>query len=192
MREKFLYERVMRQVSKQLENLSTAAIKNYDDIGRLRMLITKVDVRQLNLATARQMSSYWGGSVKRFTSFFKSYWGKWTTDAVYRGDKIKYAVDMVARADRKEFWFGKNWWFKFRYGHTASVANEMKNIRGHLEILEQTGKLKINGRVVTTLEEYLLENMDEVSKVFINIPVRKREVPFMILWLGGLKSQVQH
>lgn len=179
---------VMRQVSKQLENLSTAAIKNYDDMGRLRALITKVDVRQLNRATAKQMANYWGGNVKEFTKFFKSYWGKWTvgaTNAAYRGDKIKYAVDMVAKANRKEFWFGKNWWVKFRFGHMADVAENMKNMRGHLEILERTGRLSINGRVVTTLEGYILENMDEVSKVFIKMPVRKRELPFMIFWLGG-------
>jgi hypothetical protein len=179
---------VMRQVSKQLENLSTAAIKNYDDIGRLRTLITKVDVRQLNRATAKQMASYWGGNVGEFTKFFKSYWGKWTvgaTNAAYRGDKIKFAVDMVAKAKRKEFWFGKNWWVKFRFGHMADVSENMKNMRGHLEVLEQTGKLSINGRVVTTLEGYILENMEEVSKVFIKMPVRKRELPFMIFWLGG-------
>lgn len=179
---------VMRQVSKQLENLSTAAIKNYDDVGRLKTFITKVDVRQLNKATAAQMANYWGGKTGEFLSFFKSYWGKWTVssaNAAYRGDKIKYAVDMVAKAKRKEFWFGKNWWVKFRFGHTADVAENMINMRRHLETLESTGKLVINGRTVTTLEGYFLENIEEVSKVFINMPVRKRELPFMFFWLGG-------
>lgn len=176
---------VMRQVSKQLENLSSAAIRNYDDTSRLRTLLTKVDVRQLNRATAKQIADYWGGNADNFLKYFKSYWGKWTFNTAYRGDKLKYAVDMVTKAKNKEFWFGKNWWIKFRFGHMAEVAENMRHIRGHMEALTASGRVSVNGKVVTTLEEYILENMDEVSKVFMKMPVRKREMPFMFFWLGG-------
>ncbi|MGB0453311.1 MAG: hypothetical protein ACPGJV_06320 [Bacteriovoracaceae bacterium] len=177
---------LMKRVGGELEKLQSFAQKSYEASDTLAKSITKIDVKTLNTKTAQKAAGYWGNKVEPFLNYFSSYWGKTgTVHSRLRGDRIKYARWAYARAKEGKFLWGTNWWYKFRYGHLGKYGSKMVKIRRELEQLKNAKSIEIDGVTIKTLEDYMFHRMDDLTTIFSKIPIRKRELPYMFLIMGG-------
>jgi hypothetical protein len=65
---------------------------------------------------------------------------------------------------------------ELRYAHLAKHAAVLLKVEKELaEVVAKNGNL----------EEFVMKNMDDLTEIFMEIPMRKRELPYMILLQGG-------
>jgi hypothetical protein len=138
---------------------------------------------QVNRQTAKIVSAYFGENASSMLNILKSYTGPRLTHAIAVMDKVK-AGDTVAQNWMKLFKGGiiqtPGWLLtkfrELRYAHLAKHAVLLQKIEKELaEVAAKNGNL----------EEFVLKNMDDLTEIFIEIPMRKRELPYMILLQGG-------
>jgi hypothetical protein len=138
---------------------------------------------QVNRQTAKVVSAYFGENASSMLNILKSYTGPRLTHAVEVMAKVK-AGDTVAQNWMKLFKGGiiqtPAWLLtkfrELRYAHLAKHAAVLLKVEKELaEVVAKNGNL----------EEFVMKNMDDLTEIFMEIPMRKRELPYMILLQGG-------
>jgi hypothetical protein len=172
----------------------------------LRRELGKVAVKEskdvIDKQTAKVVSHYFGHNPKAFHSIFKSFAGKRLDKAVKAYDKVKdvtwfvgkfpvlpnnpTVLDRAARALKAFGYVGRGLsrtpykiWTAIRKMRVESLARNADKIRA----LE--AELKVLGKNGGNLEEFILKNMDDLTDILMKAPMRKRELPYLILWQGA-------
>lgn len=139
--------------------------------------VSKVAVTEtpqaIDKQTAKVVSRYFGNNPKGMLNLVQSY--------TKRVDK---AVKVMAKIEAKKGVVSKipvlggvvNWARKLRVEHLAKYSTKFKEIEAKLLKVAQSGG---------DLELFIKENMDDLTDLFINIPMRKRELPYIMLLQGG-------
>lgn len=139
--------------------------------------VSKVVVKEspevIDRQTAKIVSRYFGQNPKGMLKLMKSY--------TKRVDK---AVATMAKIEAKKGIVSKipvvgsvvNWVKKLRVEHLAKYADKFKELESKLaEVATKGGDLEL----------FIKNNMDDLTDLFINIPMRKRELPYIMLLQGG-------
>ncbi|WP_372651130.1 hypothetical protein [Halobacteriovorax sp.] len=177
---KHLYRRgkiTMNQMTKKLGEILSPFKNNAKLAGdEIFEYSSNVVVREtpemINKKTAEVVADYFGHNPKVLQRLLESYKGKWFSSH----DKLVHARAVMNKANKGEYLWGTNWIKKFRF---EQLAKNGKKINNMINGLDQVAK---NGDDLT---EYLIKNMEDLSDIFVKIPVRKREIPYMVLLEGG-------
>ncbi len=135
-------------------------------------VVVRETPEMINKQTAQVVADYFGHNPKALQRLLKSYSTKWFSSH----DKLVHARAVMRKANKGEYLWGTNWMRKFRFEQLAKNGAKMNKMIKGLDDVAARGD---------DLTEYLLKNMEDLSDIFVKIPVRKREIPYMILLEGG-------
>ncbi|WP_044557632.1 hypothetical protein [Halobacteriovorax marinus] len=135
-------------------------------------VIVRETPEMINKKTAQVVADYFGHNPKALQRLLKSYSTKWFSSH----DKLVHARAVMRKANKGEYLWGTNWIRKFRFEQLAKNGTKINRMIDGLEAVSKNGD---------DLSEYLLKNMEDLSDIFVKIPVRKREIPYMVLLEGG-------
>lgn len=140
-------------------------------LGRVVVSETK---GQIDKQAANMVSKYFGHNPNALLGLIKSYSGKRLDKAVASMAKIEAGKGIFARIPL----VGKmvNGIKKMRVAHLAANADRIKALEAGLEQVVKNGG---------DLERFILNNMDDLTEVFIKVPMRKRELPYLFFLEGG-------
>ena len=100
--------------------------------------------------------------------------------------EFTHAKEVMVRANAGDYLWGTNWIKKLRFAHLAKYGDDITQITKDLDILQGAGKVTLkNGKVVNSLEEYAFHNMDIMGNALMKLPLRKRDILYMVLFQGG-------
>jgi len=172
-----------------------------------RVTVTE-SVQTIDNQAAKVISSYFGHNPKAFHKVYKSrlmkgmLGGDRLTKATKAWDKVKdvtwfvgkwpvlpknpTVLNRVAQAFKAAGYVGHGlvrtpykfwtWIKKLRVEHLAKHADKIKALEKELAILAKNGG---------DLEKFILNNMDDLTDIFMKAPMRWRELPYIILWQGA-------
>lgn len=145
--------------------------------GAAKTYVSKVAVTEtvesIDKQTAKTVAEYFAGNPKGFNYLMKTY-----------AKKVPGAVKAMERYEKGTSLFGKitvlpwirNGLRSMRNAHLSKYAEQILRIeKESAELVAKNGNL----------EEYILKNVDDLTDIFKDIPVRKREIPYMFFIQGG-------
>ncbi len=142
-------------------------------VGLTSKVVVKESSEAIDAQTAKMVARYFGHNPRTFQSVMKTY-----------VKKLDKATRVMAKMEGKTKRVGRipvlggalDWVRKLRMEQLAKHADNIKRIHRELgELAVQKG----------SLENYVLRNIDDLTDIFIRIPVRKRELPYMFFLQGG-------
>ncbi len=145
--------------------------------GVAKTYVSKVAVKEtvesIDKQTAKTVAEYFANNPKGFHFLMKEY-----------AKKVPKAIKSMERYEKGTSLLGKitllpwarNGIRSLRSSHLTKYADNI--LRVEREAAELVAK---NGN----LEEYILKNVDELTDIFKDIPMRKRELPYMFFIQGG-------
>ncbi|MBT7609373.1 MAG: hypothetical protein HN576_06435 [Bacteriovoracaceae bacterium] len=172
----------------------------------LRREFGRISVKEsknvIDKQTAKVVSSYFGHNPKALHNVFKSFTGKRLDKAIKAYDKVKDVtwfvgkfpvlpnnptiLNRAAHAMKGLGYVGKGlartpykiWTAirKMRVEFLAKNATKMRALEADLKLLAKNGG---------DLEQFIMRNMDDLTDVLMKVPMRKRELPYLILWQGA-------
>lgn len=135
-------------------------------------VIVKESVEQINAQTAKVVSAYLGNNPRAMEYLLGSYAKKLP--------KARKAMEIVSNTKlngiRTALPWARNGIRKLRFAHLDEYSEAITRL--HFEI----GKTIKQG---ADFEKFILDNVDELTDIFMKIPMRKRELPYMALVQGG-------
>ncbi|MCF8059976.1 MAG: hypothetical protein K9K67_11815 [Bacteriovoracaceae bacterium] len=129
--------------------------------------------KAIDEATAKVVSDYFAGNAKGLKYLMSSY-----------AKRIPNAIKQMERYDQGSSLLGKVTLLPW-------IRNGIRSLRSaqlskHSEqILRLEAELAELVASKGNLEEFILKNVDDLTDIFIKIPVRKREIPYMFFVQGG-------
>tara|TARA_Y100000590_G_scaffold459130_1_gene615381 strand:+ start:19867 stop:24648 length:4782 start_codon:yes stop_codon:yes gene_type:complete len=162
-------------------------------------VVVKESTKKINRQTAEVVARYWGNNPKALKYLMSTYSKKLDKAAKFmkllddtKPFKIKdipllgkipllNKISLIHLGPTK---FGKvpllgpawNAIKKMRYEHLAKYATKIKNLEKGL-----AGIAKNGGR----LDNFIYANIEDLTDVFMKIPMRRREIPYIFLLQGG-------
>ncbi len=136
-------------------------------------VVVSESVDSIDKQTAKTVAEYFANNPKGFHYLMKTY-----------ASKVPAAVKSMERYERGTSLIGKitilpwirNGIRSLRSSHLTKYAQNISRIeREAAELVAKNGDL----------EEYILKNVDELTDIFKDVPVRKRELPYMFFIQGG-------
>ena len=123
--------------------------------------------------TASIISDYFSDNPKEMLRLIQDYSGEKLANA----QRVMAEVSAVDRIDNRLPVFGgvKDWYLKMRNEKLALNASKILKIESELTKL---------GTKPGQLEDYIYKNIEDITDVFIDIPLRKREIPYFIFVQG--------
>lgn len=163
-------ETMLEKIGKVLDPIKRAKLalaKNLkNEIGRVFVSESK---EQIDRQTAKVVSQYFSDNPKEMHRLIKSYSGERLDRAVKRMTEIN-AVNRIGR--RIPIYSGvRDWFFKMRNESLAKNASKI------LRIEKELGQLNT---APGTLETYINQNIEDLTDIFIDIPMKKREIPYLV------------
>lgn len=159
------------QITSRLKRMAAAAATQGAEYTS--KVVVKETPKAIDQATAKVVADYFAGNPKGLEYLMKTY-AKRVPKAVETMKKIEGGTPLWGKVTLLP-WI-RNGIRSLRSAQLAKYGDDI--IRIHKELGELAAK---NGN----LEEYILKNMDEMTDIFLKIPVRKRELPYMFLIQGG-------
>lgn len=156
---------------------SPGSLKDYA-IREFGSVAVRESVEEIDKRAAKIVSRYFRNRPEGMYNFFKTYSGKRLQAAVEAMEKVKVSKEAAKELGRfRRFlkWFPRKW-RELRHAHLAEQADKITKLDKALEALAKSGG---------SLEDFILKNMDDLTDVFIKIPMRKLELPYMVLLQGG-------
>lgn len=126
---------------------------------------------EINQRTILQINDLFHGDLKQFKKFLEYYKEK--------------AVKIAKKIQGKEkLNFFENWRYKNLIQNEKNIIELFEKIKNISNVTATPGALvPIDQRI--NLGEFLGENIDMISKIMIDMPLKKREYPYLIFALGG-------
>ncbi|TNF31060.1 MAG: hypothetical protein EP319_03240 [Deltaproteobacteria bacterium] len=172
-----------------------------------RVAVTE-SVQTIDKQAAKIVSEYFGHNAKAFHKVYKTrlmqgmLGGDRLTKAVKAWDKVKdvtwfvgqwpvlpknpTVLNRVAHAFKAAGYVGHGlsrtpykfwtWIKKMRVEHLAKYADKIRAIEKELAVVAKNGG---------DLEKFISKHMDDLTDIFMNAPMRKRELPYIIFWQGA-------
>ncbi len=161
-----------KRVGQIVGNIQKAA-RSARGMAYTSKVVVKETPAAIDQATAKIVANYFGGNSKGLKYLMSSY-----------AKRIPKAVTQMERYDQGSSLLGKVTllpWIRngIRSLRSAQIAKYGDQI---LRIEKELAELVARGG---NLEEYILKNVDDLTDIFIKIPVRKREIPYMFFLQGG-------
>jgi hypothetical protein len=164
------FETMMQKTAKVLapiKNAKLIAAKMYKT--ELGTVVVKESATQINQQTSQLVSRYFADNPKEMYRLIHS----------YSGEKLKHAVDVMNELNattrigkRIPIYSGvKDWFLRMRNESLAKNAQKILRLEKELSAL---------GTTKGQLEKFISKNMEDLTDIFIDIPMRKRELPYMI------------
>jgi hypothetical protein len=170
---KISMEEMTKRIGHIITPLKEMAKKGADDVFVYTSnVIVKESPEVIDRRTAEVVSEFFGHNPHGLKKLLNSYTTKWFSSH----DKLVHARAVMRKANKGEYLWGTNWARKLRFGELAKNGTKMKRMIAELDQVAEHGD---------DLTEFLVKNMEDLTDIFIKIPVRKRELPYMFLLQGG-------
>jgi len=134
--------------------------------------VVKESVEEINKKTVETVTRYFNNSPKSMKTLLESYTKRWGLHT----DKLSWARAQYAKAAKGEKLWGTNWFYKLRYETLAKNGVKMRKMIKELDSLAKNGG---------SFDDFVMNNMDDLTDLFMKIPLRKRELPYIMLLQGG-------
>jgi hypothetical protein len=136
------------------------------EVGQITIDKSKGEIDDL---AAENVSNYFGGNPKELQRLIKGYSGERLQKAVSIMSEIN-SVDRIG--NRIPVFSGvRDWFMKMRHESLAKNASKILRIEKELaSISSNPGSLK----------KYVTKNIEDLTDIFIDIPMKKRELPYII------------
>jgi len=150
-----------------IKRLKLAALKTVkNEVGTV---VVKESKEEINNRTAKVVADYFSHNPKSMLRVVSSYSGERLNKATkamadLRGRKIFGAKIPVYRNVRE-------WWIKMRNESLVNNASKILRIEKELQSLPNNPGV---------LEGFIRRNMEDLTDIFIDIPMRKRELPYIV------------
>lgn len=146
----------------------TKTVRN--EIGKVSV---KVSQANIDKQTAAMMSNYFSDNPKEMLRLVQGYSGERLNKAVRIMSEVN-ATDRIGK--RIPVYSGvKDWFLKMRNESLAKNA---------AKILKLEKDLIAMGKGKGQLQSYINKNIEDLTDIFIDIPLRKREIPYFIFVQG--------
>ncbi len=168
---KSTYDMALKDIVKKIETALTKAnggIYRYTSDVAVNLTYKNVDdalgqtVAKLFNGSPLQLRNYMGSYVKRLNSG----WFRKSSEAAR-------ARLRMMKASQGRYMKGTNWIVRAWSENTANLA---KNRAKFLKIYDQLQRLP-----EAELADFIAKNADDLTEIFVKIPLRKRDMPFMLL-----------
>ena len=140
------------------------------ELGKIHVKETK---DQIDGQTAKMIAQYFGDNPREMLRLVQDYSG----EKLAKAQRVMREVSARDRIGRIPVFSGvKDWYMKLRYEELATNAEKIIKLeRDLLAMGSRPGKL----------QSYLKTNMEDVTDIFLHIPLKKREVPYFIFVQGS-------
>jgi hypothetical protein len=142
------------------------------DTAHVSKVIVKESVEEINAKTVETVTKYFNNSPESMNRLLRSY----TKRIGLHGDRLSWARRQNQLAQNGDKMWGTNWFYKLRYETLAKNGVKMRKMIDELELISRRGD---------NFDEFVLRNIDDLTDIFMKIPLRKRELPYLILLQGG-------
>jgi hypothetical protein len=141
-----------------------------NEIGKVSVKVTQANIDK---QTANMISNYFGDNPKEMLRLINGYSGERLNKAVRIMNEVK-ATDRIGK--RIPIFSGmKDWYLKLRNEDLAKNA---------AKILKLEKDLTAMGSNPGQLQAYINKNIEDITDIFIDIPLRKREIPYFVFVQG--------
>lgn len=163
-------DEMLKQMAKVLDPIKKAklAIKKTMK-AEFGSVVLKESKEQIDAQTAKVVSTYFNNNPKTMLRLIGS----------YSGERLNRAVRAMAEMNNPKkignkipIYRGvKNWFVRMRNESLANNAAKILRIEKELQTLPQNSK---------AFNNFITKNMDDLTDIFMDIPMRKRELPYII------------
>lgn len=149
---------------KRAKLAAARTVKN--EIGKVTVKESK---EQIDRQAARVVSNYFADNPKDMLRLIKS----------YSGERLQKSINVMAEINAKDriakripiFGGVRDWYMRMRHESLAKNAGKIMRIEKELaSISSKEG----------SLENYVVKNIEDLTEIFIDIPMKKREIPYII------------
>ncbi len=159
--------RLMNPFSKMLEKggakMSEIAANSFGKV------VVDESLEMINERTIKIVTNYFGSNPKGLQKLLRTYSGKRLDLAIKR---MEETLPKLGPARSKL----TGWFYKMRAEHLYAQ-------RDNLRALEKSLAQTISGKV--PFEKFVTNNLEELSDFFLKVPMRKRELPYLVFVQGG-------
>lgn len=134
--------------------------------------VKNITEEMINAKTAETVAKLFSNNTSKFNNLLKSY----TTRMRGVADRTAFAKGVMRNVNRGKFGKIKSMFLKMRYENLARNGAKVRTTIKKLDELEAVGG---------NFEEFILKNIDTMTSIFKDISMRKRELPYVILFQGG-------
>jgi hypothetical protein len=137
-----------------------------NEMGRVSVKETKA---QIDRQTAVVVSNYFSDNPKEMLRLIKSYSG----ERLQKSINIMTEINSVNRIGKRiPIYSGvRDWFMRMRNESLAKNASKILRIEKELAFLSSKSG---------ALENYINKNIEDLTDIFIDIPMKKREIPYII------------
>ncbi len=165
---------MLARVSETLAPVQRAKLAMARSIkGEFGSITVKYGPEKVDRKTATIISNYFSDNPREMLRLIEGYSGERLNEAV----RVMKEVNAVDRIDNRYPIFGgmKDWYLKMRNDKLAENASKILRIEKELTQL---------GTKPGQLEDFVFKNIDDITDIFIDIPLKKREIPYFIFVQG--------
>lgn len=142
--------------------------KDFGDVA-VRESTSVIDQR-----TAKVVAEYFGNNPVHLRRLLESYGGKRLDRAIEVQRRLQSGTSRIGEIP--VFGRGINWLRNMRTENLAKNAPKLRRLKSELASFQGNNQ---------ALESFILRNIDDFTDVFLGIPMRKREAPYLFFWLGA-------
>jgi hypothetical protein len=164
------FDTMIKRIAKILDPIKRAKLAAAKSIkSELGSVVVKESKEVIDHQVAKVVSEYFSESSESMLKVISS----------YSGERLNRAVKIMAEMQNpKRIGRGipiyrnvKDWFLKMRNESLAKNASKILRIEKELQALPNKPG---------ALEEYVYKNMEDLTDIFIDIPMRKREIPYVV------------
>ncbi|MBY0416355.1 MAG: hypothetical protein K2Q18_19425, partial [Bdellovibrionales bacterium] len=139
------------------------------EIGNVTVKQTKA---QIDAKVSKMISDYFSKNPQEMLRLVQDYTGDRLNNAIRIMSEIK-SVDRVGQVP--VYSTVKDWMLKLRNENLAKNATKLLKLEKDLAAL---------GTDTTKLQNYIYNNLDDITEIFIDIPMKKMELPYFVFVQG--------
>ncbi len=167
-------EQMMSRIGAVLDPIKRAKLAVAKTVkGELGKVTVKESKEQIDRQTASMIANYFGDNPREMVRLLQGYSGERLNKAVRIMGEIN-ATDRIGK--RIPIYSGvKDWFLRMRNESLAKNASKILRIEKELNAM---------GSNPGQLNAYINKNIEDLTDIFIDIPMRKREIPYFIFVQG--------
>lgn len=164
-----------------LTTMQEQIAKILDPIKRMKRAVRLTTVKEIgrvtvnesreviNLKTVDTVYDYFGGNSNELLRLIQSYSGERLT----RANRVMGEINAIDRINKRIPVFSgiKDWFLRMRNESLARNSNKLIKLENELLKLPQNKE---------AFRKFLSNNIDDMTEVFMDIPMRKRELPYIV------------
>ena len=164
---------MVKRIGKIISPLKKLAKEGSDEVFEYTSnIVVRESTEMIDRKTAEVVAGFFGHNPNGLKKLMTSYSTKWFSGH----DKLVHARAIMMKANKGNYLWGTNWIRKLRFEQLAKNGSRMKSLIAELDEVAAHGD---------DLTEFVMKNMEDLTDIFIKIPVRKRELPYMFFLQGG-------